>query len=45
MAKRDKIESFLIGVRYCLLGITYLLIVTFTMLALWVTCYDMMWGI
>ena len=42
MAKRDKVESFFNGVRYCLLGIAYLLIGAFTALALCVTCYDMM---
>ena len=42
MAKPDKVESFLMGVRYCLLGIAYLLIGAFTVLALCVTCYDMM---
>ena len=42
MAKPDKVESFLLGVRYCLLGITYLLIGAFTALALLVTCYDVM---
>lgn len=42
MAKPDKVESFLIGVRDCLLGIAYLLIGIFTALALSVTCYDIM---
>ena len=42
MVKPDKVENFLIGVRNCLLGIAYLLIGTFTVLALCVTCYDIM---
>ena len=42
MAKRDKVESFLNGVRYCLLGIAYLFIGMFTVLALFLTCYDVM---
>ena len=45
MAKPDKVESFLNGVHYCLLGIAYLLIGMFTVLALCVTCYDAVWGI
>jgi hypothetical protein len=42
MAKPDKVENFLNGVRYWLLGITCLLIGTFTALALFLICYDMM---
>ena len=45
MAKRDKVESFFNGVRYCLLGIAYVFIGTFTVLVLFVTCYDAVWGI
>ena len=42
MAKPDKVESFLVGVRYSLMILFWGLIGTFTALALFVTCYDIM---